>query len=100
MTKRITAKPRLMRRKSSLRVSDGPVAIWVPLLLLVSVAAKKAAGMVSARTLPGLSAPCRTGKRVNAPDCEECVIQLRAVRVQLLFPYSGAASEERGTRDE
>jgi hypothetical protein len=102
MTRRMTAKPRLMRRKSSLRVSDGPVAPWEPLLLPESIAAKNAAGMVSAKTLPGLLSlrDLPTTKRVNSPNREERVVQLRAFRAELLFPYSGAASEERGTRDE
>jgi hypothetical protein len=89
-----------MRRKSSLSVSDGPVAPWEPLLLAESIAAKNAAGMVSARTLPGLLSALPTTKRVNSPNREERVVQLRAFRAELLFPYSGAASEERGTRDE
>ena len=38
--------------------------------------------------------------RVNLPKREERVIQLRAMRVELLLPYSSAPSEERGTRDE
>ncbi len=48
MMRRMTAKPRLMRSKSRRRESDGPVE---PPTLRVSIAAKKAAGTVRARTL-------------------------------------------------
>ena len=51
MTRRMTAKPRLMPRKSALRASDGPMTPSTPSLLLPSIAAKNAAGMVSAKTL-------------------------------------------------
>ena len=103
MTRRMTAKPRLMRRKSSLSASDRPAEPSGAILVGESIAAKNAAGIVSAKTLPGVisvlsSLP--TTKRVNLPNREERVIQLRALRMELLFPYSGAASEERGTRTE
>jgi hypothetical protein len=56
MTRRMTENPRLMPRKSALRVSDGPWTPSAPSLLLSSIAAKNATGMVSAKTLPGLLA--------------------------------------------
>jgi hypothetical protein len=52
MARRMTAKPRLIRSKSRRRKSDGPLAEpSAPSVLWVSIAAKKAAGMVRARTL-------------------------------------------------
>jgi hypothetical protein len=54
MARRITAKPRLMLSMSRRRESDGPVAAPAPFALLVSMEAKKAVGMVNAKTLSGL----------------------------------------------
>jgi hypothetical protein len=52
MKRRMTEKPRLMPRKSALRVSDGPWTPSAPSLVPPSIAAKNATGMVSAKTLP------------------------------------------------
>ena len=52
MMRRMTAKPRLIRRKSRRRESDGPLSeASEPLGRWLSIAAKKAAGMVRERTL-------------------------------------------------
>ena len=72
-----------------------------PSLALPLIAAKNAAGMVSARTLTGvISKLSSLPPDSNPPDCEERVVQLRALRVQLLFQYSGTAGEECGTRNQ
>ncbi len=51
MTRRMMAKSRLMRRMWSQRSSDVPVEAPASLALWVLIAAKKAVGMVRARTL-------------------------------------------------
>jgi len=54
ITRRTTAKPRLMRRKSRRRRSEGPekLPLSAPLVAPLLSEAKKAVGMVSPRTLP------------------------------------------------
>ena len=77
MARRMTAKPRLIRRKSRRRESDGPfVAASAPLELWLSIAAKKAAGTVRARTLPlCLSSACNIKPgRWHGPNSEKSEI--------------------------
>jgi hypothetical protein len=73
MTRRTRAKPRLMRRKSPRRSSDAPVETPASLAFWVSIAAKKAAGTVRARTLLSvLALLAKIGQeRRHGPDCEK-----------------------------
>jgi hypothetical protein len=76
-------------------------------LVVISIDSRKQCSRNGERkTLPRLLASCHrfpsliTTKSVNPPDCEERVIQPRAMRAQILFQNSGAVSEKCGTWDE
>ena len=69
IVRRMPADPRLIRSISRRRVSDGPMTPPAPLALLVSMEAKKAAGMVDAKTLPRFSIiPHENDDKCHTPD--------------------------------
>ena len=65
MTRRMTENPRLMPRKSARSLSDGPWTPSAPSLILPLIAEKNAIGMVSAKTLPRLSANCLIATNIS-----------------------------------